>query len=392
MSQTLRMQSVQSPIIPVVGELIRENPGTISLGQGVVHYGPPPQAVEHIRKFLARPENHKYQLVAGIPELREAIRAKLAADNHLTVGRDARIFVTAGGNMAFVNAVLAITDPGDEVVLNVPYYFNHEMAVRIADCKSVCVGTDENYQLRPGAIREAIGPRTRAVVTISPNNPTGAVYPETALREVNGICRDRGVYHVHDEAYEYFTYDGARHFSPGSIPGSAGHTLSLFSLSKSYGFASWRIGYMVIPERLFTPIKKIQDTILICPPVISQWAAVGALEVGAQYCRRKLEGIAEVRRIVLDELAAVGDLLTVPPARGAFYFLLRVHAEVDSMELVERLIREHKVAVIPGTTFGIETPCTLRIAYAALRKPTAAEGIGRLVRGLRAILGRPANA
>ncbi|MGB2819973.1 MAG: pyridoxal phosphate-dependent aminotransferase [Phycisphaerae bacterium] len=387
MRQSLRMQSVQSPIIPVVGELIRENPGTISLGQGVVHYGPPPEAIEHIQKFLSRPEHHKYQLVPGIPELREAIRAKLAADNHVTVGEGARIFVTAGGNMAFVNAVLAITDPGDEVVLNVPYYFNHEMAVTIADCTPVCVATDEDYQLRPAAIREAIGPRTRAVVTISPNNPTGAVYPQSALREVNGICREHRVYHVHDEAYEYFTYDGATHFSPGSIPGSADHTISLFSLSKSYGFASWRIGYMVIPQRLSMPIKKIQDTILICPPVISQWAAVGALGVGADYCRERLAGIAEVRRIVLDGLAAVADLLTVPPARGAFYFLLRMHTQMDSMELVERLIREHKVAVIPGTTFGIETGCYLRIAYAALRKPTAAEGIGRLVRGLRAILG-----
>jgi len=388
MRPTGRMRSVQSPIIPVVGELIRENPGTISLGQGVVHYGPPPRAVEHIRTFLADPENHKYQLVPGIAELRQALRAKLAADNGIEPGDDARIFVTAGGNMAFVNAVLAVTDAGDEVILNVPYYFNHEMAVAIADCQAVCVPTDENYQLQPAAIRAAITDRTRAVVTISPNNPTGAVYGEGPLREVNALCRDRGIYHVHDEAYEYFTYEGARHFSPGAIGGSAGHTISLFSLSKSYGFASWRIGYMLLPEHLFLSVKKIQDTVLICPPVISQWAAVGALGVGAAYPRSYLGGLAEVRRIVLDALAEVSDLVTVPPALGAFYFLLRVRADVGDMELVERLIREHRVAVIPGKTFGIDRGCYLRIAYAALQKPTAAEGIGRLVRGLRAILGR----
>jgi aspartate/methionine/tyrosine aminotransferase len=387
MRDSRRMQLVQSPIIPVVGELIRANPGTISLGQGVVHYGPPPEAVGHIQRFLADGENHKYQLVPGIAELHDAVRAKLAADNGIPVGEDARIFVTAGGNMAFVNAVLAVTDPGDEIVLNVPYYFNHEMAVTIADCKAVCAATDENYQLQPGAIRAAMTDRTRAVVTISPNNPTGAVYPEALLREVNALCRERGVYHIHDEAYEYFTYEGERHFSPGSIGGSAGHTISLFSLSKSYGFASWRIGYMIVPERLFTPIKKIQDTILICPPVISQWAAVGALGVGAGYPRGYLGAIAEVRRIVLEGLSGIVDLVTVPPAKGAFYFLLRVHTDKQDMELVERLIREHKVAVIPGTTFGIDDGCYLRVAYAALKKETAAEGIGRLVRGLRAILG-----
>jgi aspartate/methionine/tyrosine aminotransferase len=387
MRESRRMQAVQSPIIPVVGELIRDNPGTISLGQGVAHYGPPPQALQQIRRFLADPENHKYQLVPGIAELREAIRAKLAADNGIAVGDDARIFVTAGGNMAFVNAVLAVTDPLDEVILNVPYYFNHEMAVAMADCRAVCVPTDENYQLQPDEIRRAITGRTRAVVTISPNNPTGAVYGEAALREVNAVCRQAGVYHIHDEAYEYFLYEGARHFSPASIEGSAGHTISLFSLSKSHGLASWRIGYMVIPERLFTPIRKIQDTVLICPPVISQYAAVGALGVGAAWPRSHLGGIAEVRRIVLDALGGVADLVDVPPALGAFYFLLRVHSDLRDMELVERLIREHKVAVIPGVTFGIEQGCYLRIAYGALHKDTAAEGIGRLARGLREIVG-----
>jgi len=387
MRETARMQSVQSPIIPVVAELIRANPGTISLGQGVAYYGPPGEAVEHIQRFLADPENHKYQPVGGIAELKDAIRRKLAADNRIAVGDDARIFVTAGGNMAFVNAVLAVADPGDEIILNLPYYFNHEMAVVIAGCRAVCAPTDENYQLRPREIRARLTDRTRAVVTISPNNPTGAVYPQAALRAVNALCREAGVYHIHDEAYEYFTYDGAEHFSPGAIDGSAGHTISLFSLSKAYGFASWRIGYMVVPEHLFAPIKKIQDTVLICPPVISQYAAVGAMGVGAAYCRRKLLAIADVRRIVLAELSGIADLVKVPPALGAFYFLLRADSEMDSMRLVERLIREHKVAVIPGTTFGLTEGCYLRIAYGALRRETAAEGIRRLTRGLRAILG-----
>src|SRR5438093_284653 len=136
MREPMRMHAVQSPIIPVVAELIRKHPGTIALRPGVGSYGPPPAALT---------------------------------------------------------------------------------------------------------------PKTRAVVTISPNNPTGAVYPEAALREVNAICREHGLYHIHDEAYEYFVYDGAKHFSPGSIPGAATHTISLYSLSKAYGFASWRIGAMVIP-------------------------------------------------------------------------------------------------------------------------------------------------
>jgi aspartate/methionine/tyrosine aminotransferase len=385
MYDSFRMQSVQSPIIPVVGDLTRSNPGTISLGQGVAYYGPPPEAIEAIQTFLTNPENHKYKLVQGIPELLEAIERKVNEENNISL-KGNRIVVTAGANMGFVNAVLAITDPGNEIILQLPYYFNHEMAVVIADCKAVCVPTDDNYQLQPEAIAAAITDRTRAVVTISPNNPTGAVYRESDLRQVNEICRKNGIYHISDEAYEYFTYDGARHFSPGTITGSSGHTISLFSLSKAYGFASWRIGWMVIPEHLFEPVRKIQDTILICPPVISQWAAVGAMKAGRSYCRQKMETTAEIRRICLDKLAGISDLVTVPPADGAFYLLLQIHKNLDPMNLVRQLIERHKVAVIPGMTFGVKDKCLLRIAYGALQKETAAEGIGRLVKGLKQIM------
>jgi len=384
MYDSLRMQSVQSPIIPVVGELIRSNPGTISLGQGVAYYGPPPQAIKAIQTFLANPENHKYKLVQGIGELLEAIEHKLEIENKIYLD-GSRLVVTAGANMGFVNAVLAITDPGDEIILQLPYYFNHEMAVAIADCKAVCVPTDDDYQLQPEAIAAAITDRTRAVVTISPNNPTGAVYRESDLRKVNEICRSNGIYHISDEAYEYFTYDGAEHFSPSSIAGAGGHTISLFSLSKAYGFASWRIGWMVIPQHLFMPVRKIQDTILICAPVISQWAAVGAMQAGREYFEDKLQTIAEIRRILLNELAGITDLVTVPRADGAFYFLLRVHKDTNPMGLVKQLIEQHKVAVIPGMTFGMQDKCYLRVAYGALQKETASEGIGRLVEGLKQI-------
>lgn len=382
-----RMQAVQAPVIPIIGALIREHPGTISLGQGVVYYGPPPQARAKVQEFFADPENNKYGSVRGIEPLLAALQAKLTAENGIALdtGAGRALVVTAGGNMAFVNAVLALTDPGDEVIIQTPYYFNHEMAIAIAGCRAVEVQTDENYQLRPAAIRAAISERTRAVVTISPNNPTGAVYPESALREVNEICRDRGVYHIHDEAYEYFVYGGAKHVSPGAFAGAEPHTISLFSLSKSYGFASWRIGYMVIPEHLLESVMKIQDTNLICPPVISQYAALGALEAGASYCRRHLQEIEQARDVVLDELEAIGTVCTVPRTEGAFYFHLRLDCQLDPLEFARRLIREHGVALIPGTAFGI-SGCTLRVAYGALKKDTAAAGIQRFVRGVKAIL------
>lgn len=385
--ESRRMQAVQSPVIPLVGEMVRRTPGCISLGQGVVHWGPPPQAIEQIGRFLADPDNHKYRPVQGVPELLERIAAKLRAENRLEVEGSDCVVVTAGGNMAFMNAVQAIADPGDEIILQTPCYFNHEMAVAIAGCRPVLVPTDAEYQLQPDVIEAAITPRTRAIVTVSPNNPTGAVYGEAALRAVNALCARRGLYHIHDEAYEYFVYPGtgARHFSPGSLPGSAAHTVSLFSLSKAYGFASWRVGYMAVPRSLVTAVKKIQDTNLICAPVVSQFAAIGALEAGRGYCGVGLRALADVRAYALDALAALGDRCTVPRAEGAFYVFLRLATRRDPMELVARLVEEHGVAALPGSTFGVTDGCALRVAYGALQPHTAKEGIGRLVEGLRAL-------
>jgi aspartate/methionine/tyrosine aminotransferase len=379
------MGNVQPPIIPIVGDLIRRHPGTISLGQGVVSYGPPASALKILGSFPRTLDDHRYGPVEGSPELVDVIGRKLEAENGIVTGSDRRVVVTAGGNMAFVNAVLAVTDPGDEVILQAPFYFNHDMAIVMAGCRTVAVPTDRQYQLKPDAIRAAITPRTRAVVTISPNNPSGVVYPESALREVNALCAERGLYHVHDEAYEYFTYDGARHFSPGAIAGSTPHTISLYSLSKTYGMASWRIGYMVIPEHLFDAINKIQDTNLICPPVVSQAVATEALRGGSAYCLDRVRELAAVRPLVLDALAGVSDVCSVPRPDGAFYCLVRVHTAMDPLALVERLIVEHRVAAVPGTAFGLSDGCYLRVSYGALDKDTVSEGMSRLVAGLRAI-------
>jgi aspartate/methionine/tyrosine aminotransferase len=388
MRQSRRMEEVQTPIIPIVGDLVRSTPGTISLGQGMVSYGPPREAIEALSGITDDPKIHQYGAVEGTAALRSALAEKLRAENRIPIDAANRVVVTAGGNMAFFNAILAVADLGDEVILQTPYYFNHEMAIGMAGCRAVLVATDDAYQLRVDAIEKAITPRTKAVVTVSPNNPTGAVYPEKALREVNELCRARGITHVHDEAYEYFTYGDVKPFSPGAIADSAPHTISLYSYSKAYGFAGWRIGYMVIPAHLEEAVRKIQDTNLICPTMIAQTAALGALKAGASYCRGKLSGMAEVREVARKAFAEIASFCTAPLTDGAFYFFLRLSTPLAPMALVERLVKEHRVAAIPGTAFGISEGCSLRVAFGALEKETAAEGIGRLVRGLQQIVRR----
>jgi aspartate/methionine/tyrosine aminotransferase len=381
-----RITDIQPPVIPILGEWLRANPGTISLGQGIVSYGPPPEVHQALQGFGERLVDHRYGAVEGQPELLAILRDKLTRENGLSLdGR--RIVVTSGGNMAYMNAVLAVTDPGDEVILPIPFYFNHDMALTMIGCRAVGVATDARYQLDLAALRAAITPRTRAIVTISPNNPTGAVYPEADLRAVNALCAEHGLVHITDEVYEYFTYGAARHYSPGSDPASRAHTVSLFSLSKAFGFASWRIGYMVVPEELFDAVNKIQDTNLICPPLVCQAAAAAALRVGQAYCVPHVAALDVVRREVHDTLRGVADLVEAPATDGAFYVLLRVRTTTDAFTLTRRLIEKHKVAVVPGSAFGVTDRCALRVSFGALDRDSVVAGMGRLVSGLLAEAG-----
>jgi aspartate/methionine/tyrosine aminotransferase len=389
MQESNRLRAVQTPIIPVIADLIRAHPGTISLGQGVVNYPPPQAAAAEIGRFLADPEKNKYQATDGLPELLQAISAKLSVENRVSVGphHANRLMVTAGGNQAFFNVVLGILDPGDEVILPTPYYFNHEMAIVMANARPVLVATDRDYNLDCDAIRSAITPRTRAIVTVSPNNPSGVVYSEGSLRAVNKLCADHGLFHISDEAYEYFVYDGAAHFSPASIPGASAHTISLYSMSKAYGFASWRIGWMVYPAILESALRKVQDTIIICPPVVSQYAALGALREGAAFVADRVAALSRTRALALEALTELEreELAEIPAARGALYFLMRLRSGMTPLAYATRLIHEHAVAAIPGDAFGLAEGCHLRVAYGALQPDTAAEGIGRLIEGVKAL-------
>jgi len=386
-----RIDRVDLPIIPTIAAMVRANPGTISLGQGVVSYGPPADAIAALPGLMDDPLLHRYQAVTGWAPLVDALAAKLRDENGIAVAGHSGIMVTAGSNMAFLNAVIALADPGDEFILQVPYYFNHEMAIRMCGCTPVMVRTRDDWQLDVDAIARAIGPRTRAIVTISPNNPTGAVYTEADLRRVNALCAEHGLYHFSDEAYERFTYDGARHFSPGSIPGAHAHTLSFFSFSKNYGMASWRTGYVVYPLDLSEAMNKVQDTNLICAPVVSQQLALAALGKGPEVVDARVAELGRVRRAVHAALAGLGDLVEFPRTEGAFYVLAKLPGVDDALAFNRAMVERFRVATVPGFAFGlgdVRAANYQRLSYGALDAATVAEGVARFVAAVRDWYGR----
>ncbi len=219
-----------------------------------------------------------YSESAGLPALREEIAAKLGRDNGIDA-EPSEILVTVGAIEGLAAAIMALVDPGDEVILPSPTYSTHIRQVILASARPVFAPTieDEGYRLDIDAVEAAVTPKTRAILYCSPSNPTGAVFPEADLRKLADVALRHNLAVVTDEAYEYFTYDGSAHFSIGSIPEMSGRVVSCFTFTKTYAMTGWRIGYLHAGAELVPQINKAHIPLAICAPVVSQYAALAAL-------------------------------------------------------------------------------------------------------------------
>jgi len=370
---------------------MRRRADTISLAQGMVNWGPPAAVHEAVRTALiAEPSLaslNRYGPMEGDPELLEAVREELEGHHRLDLDGSA-LLVTAGSNMAFHAIAQVILDPGDEVILPVPWYFNHVMAIQIAG--GVPVPVDAGLVPDPEALAAAITPRTRAIVTVSPANPSGVVVPGSILAAINHLCADRGLFHISDEAYAAFIHGQVPHQPPGTLPGSAAHTITLHSLSKAYGMAGWRIGYAAVPRQLLAGLAQVQDTVLICPPRLTQRAALAALTAGSAWTVPRIATLAERRQLLVDRIEAAqssGLAITLPTIPdGAFYVLLACETSLGADALMEQLILDHGVATLPGEAFGLvphQGRSMLRLSYGMLEPPQLGEALDRLILGLQ---------
>ncbi|WP_455391933.1 aminotransferase class I/II-fold pyridoxal phosphate-dependent enzyme [[Eubacterium] cellulosolvens] len=373
----------EAPINKLLSES-RVPEDAISLGQGVPFFGPPEEAITAATKALTDECCFRYTEDAGLLSLRQAIATKLEQENNITADPESNIMVTSGGNQAFINALMGITEIGDDILILAPYYFNNIMAIKLTGCNPIIVNTNNNYQPEVEDIISRITVKTRAIVTISPNNPTGAVYPRGVLEQINKFCAEKSIFHISDEAYEHFIFDDATQTSPMSFDTGREWTISLFSFSKSFGMSGYRVGYMVYPARLNNELLKVQDTIGICPPGPSQAAAEAALGVGAKYPKAHLQTIDKVRKLFIDRLKTI-DKIDFIITKGSFYFLIKVDTIQTSWQIAKGLIEDHGVITIPGNVFGSDYPA-LRISYGNLPLGQAQEGIERLVKGLDELL------
>mmetsp|Transcript_29176 Transcript_29176/g.38366 ORF Transcript_29176/g.38366 Transcript_29176/m.38366 type:complete len:420 (-) Transcript_29176:238-1497(-) len=374
-----RALNAEPPIIEIV--LNKYAPlGCDNLAQGVCRWGPP-GATQGVIKATDE-KDYKYGDILGDSSLRAALADKLAQSNGLNLAGQ-EIMVTAGGNQAFVNVALALCDPGDKVVVVKPFYFSHLVALQLAGT-SICYADFQAETLLPdmGHLRSLVTSDCKMLVLTSPNNPSGAVIPKDMLLEIVDLCKEAGAWLVLDEAYEHFTFGRAEHFSPCANSLEYDGIVHLYTMSKSYGMAGWRVGYMLYPSRVSNEMQKIQDTLPTHASIKSQAIAHACLtspSAGFQWVRSQVNSLHRCREAMWNAVKDTGTVKT----EGAFYFLVKIPSGIEDMEAVDFLATKHGVMVLPGSAFG--APGYLRASYGSLPEEKCLKTISKLKSGLKGL-------
>ncbi len=319
-------------------------------------------AISAIKKGLAG----GYSQSDGLPELREEIVKKLKRDNNIPANIS-QLLVTVGAIEGLAAAVMATIDPGDEVILPTPTYSTHIRQVRIASGKPVLVPLieDKDFALDIESIKKAITPKTKAIMFCSPNNPTGTVYPENELRQLAKIALENNLMIITDEAYEYFTFDNNKHFSIASIPEMKKNVISVFTFTKSYAMTGWRVGYLHADEKLIPQIKKTHIPFAICAPVVSQYAAIGALK-GSQKCIDDFRNhYLKTRNLMCERLDKLNNVFEYNKPGGSYLMFPKILGEKgkDSITFSKKLLQEAKISTTPGIAFGPTGESHIRLSF-----------------------------
>ena len=306
----------------------------------------------------------KYTPSSGIPELRQAISDKFKHDNGIDY-KPSQIIVSNGAKHSCYNAVLAVCEPGDEVIIPAPYWLSYPEMVRLAGGEPVIVHTKEenDWKMTPEEFESAMTPRTKMVIINSPGNPTGSVYSKAELESLVEIASTEDIFILSDEIYEKLTYDGAEHVSVASLSKTAYDlTITINGFSKAYSMTGWRLGYLAAPEPIAKAIDAIQSHSTSNPCSFSQKGGLAALK-GDQSPVEEMRQEFDVRRqYMVERLTAINRVSVVVP-KGAFYVLANISGfGLNSTDFAEQLLSKHHVAVVPGVAFGDDR--TIRLSYA----------------------------
>ena len=329
--------------------------GGVNLAQGFPNFPPPRELVEAAHRALDG-DFHQYAITWGARNLREAIAAKFERFYGRRVDPDRQVTVCCGSTEAMLATLLAVLDPGDEIVIFEPFYENYGPGSIISGAKPVFVPLEPpDFSFDPERLARAFNPRTRAIIFNTPNNPTGKVFTRRELEIIAELCQRHDVIAITDEIYEHMVYDGYQHIPIATLPGMWDRTVTISGVSKSYSVTGWRIGYTISSPEIADGIRRAHDFITVGAPAPLQEAAVTALNLPMAYYDT-LRETYQARRDLLRGLLDKAGFKTFEP-RGAYYILtecahfLERYGLPDDTAFAMYLIKEVGVATVPGSSF-----------------------------------------
>lgn len=353
MNFSKRITNTADPIVHVMKKIMYERLAAgnevIDFGQAVVDFPPPKSAQDAIRKLESVPDLHKLCHVPGLPELRAEIAEYRQKGFDKTIA-ESNILVTAGANHAFLQAMLGITDPEDEVMLLSPYFFNHEMCIQLVGCKPIFCKLDESNNFQPTIeqIEHFWSDKVKALIVVTPGNPHGTIVDEKLLLAIQGFVASKNSWLIVDESYVYFDY---RDNPPNEANLSLDKTIRIGSFSKSFSLAGWRIGYLIGNEPLIHQLIKSQDATIIHPSIASQQVALAALQEKNSHLQNILPQLDQRRKLLKEELLKIPAFASVYGDGGVFVFA-KLRDIGDDRKLAIELAEKVGVITSPGSAWG----------------------------------------
>jgi len=340
----------------------------ISFGAGEPDFKTPEFINDAAREALNKGMT-KYTPVSGIKELKEAICHKLVSENNLKYDAN-QIIISNGAKHSIYNALQVLLNPGDEVIITVPYWVSYSEMVKMAGGQPVFVNTDQDFNIEIGHLKKAITDKTKALILNSPNNPTGCVLDRDNLESIAELALNRGFYIISDEIYEKIIYDGIKHISIASLGDEIKEqTIVINGMSKTYAMTGWRIGYAAGNKEIIKIMVNLQSHSTSNPNSIAQYASVAALtsSESKMIVEQMVREFDQRRQYIVREINNIKGLSCSLP-HGSFYIFLNIssffgkNGIIDSLSFAENLLNEEKVAVVPGVAFGIDN--FVRLSYA----------------------------
>ena len=352
----------------------------IGFGAGEPDFPTPTHIVEAAAEATGNAANHRYGAAAGLPALRQAIADKTARDSLLDVA-PSQVVVTNGAKQAVFMVFQVLLDPGDEVLIPAPYWVTYPECVRFAGAIPVAVEAGVDLKVTPDMLDAAVTDRTKMLVFTSPSNPTGVVYTPAEVAAIGSWAAARDIFVVTDEIYEHLVYAGAQFSSlPAQIPEVMDRSVIINGVSKTYAMTGWRVGWLIGPPAVAAAVSKLQSHLSSNVAMVSQAAALAALEGGLESVEDMRVAFDRRRQRMYESLSSIRGVRCVEPT-GAFYAfpdvgeLLKLRDIESSSALAARLLEDAQIAVVPGEAFG--APGFLRLSF-ALSDEDMEEGLGRL--------------